>query len=43
MNTSVIKPASRCPRYPDRDNHLIDATRYALESVSAGIKAIVPK
>ena len=31
------------PRYPDQNNHLIDATRYALESVSAGLRAIVPR
>jgi len=31
------------PFYPDRNNHLIDATRYALESVSAEAKAIVPR
>lgn len=31
------------PFYPDRNNHLIDAARYALESVSAGNRAIVPK
>jgi PBSX family phage terminase large subunit len=24
------------PRYPDKDNHTIDATRYAIESVSTG-------
>jgi phage terminase large subunit len=31
------------PFYPDRNNHLIDAVRYALESVAAGNRAIVPK
>ncbi|HPF86514.1 MAG TPA: PBSX family phage terminase large subunit [Candidatus Limiplasma sp.] len=31
------------PSYPDRNNHLIDAARYALESVSAGVRAIVPR
>ncbi len=30
-------------RYPDYNNHLIDAARYALESVSAEVRAIVPK
>jgi PBSX family phage terminase large subunit len=37
------KAGEPLPFYPDRNNHLIDATRYALESVSAGIRAIVPK
>ncbi len=31
------------PRYPDRNNHLIDAARYALESVSDQRKALVPR
>ncbi len=31
------------PFYPDRNNHLIDAVRYALESVSSAKYAIVPK
>ena len=31
------------PQYPDRGNHTIDAVRYALESVSAEHRAIVPK
>lgn len=31
------------PFYPDRDNHLIDAVRYAMESVSAVKSAIVPR
>ena len=37
------KDGEPLPFYPDKNNHLIDATRYALESVSASIKAIVPK
>jgi len=37
------KDGTILPRYPDRNNHLIDAARYALESVSAGIRAIVPR
>lgn len=31
------------PQYPDRNNHLIDAARYALECVSTGNRAIVPR
>ncbi|MBN1777382.1 MAG: PBSX family phage terminase large subunit [Clostridiales bacterium] len=31
------------PYYPDRNNHLIDATRYAMERVSAVKSAIVPR
>ncbi len=37
------KDGEPLPFYPDYNNHLIDAARYALESVSAGIRAIVPK
>ena len=37
------KAGNILPRYPDKDNHTIDAVRYALESVSAGIRAIVPR
>ena len=31
------------PRYPDHDNHTIDAVRYAMESVSGMKKAVVPR
>ncbi len=31
------------PRYPDKNNHSIDAVRYAMESVSSQRTAIVPK
>lgn len=31
------------PRYPDHDNHTIDAVRYALECVSGMKRAVVPK
>lgn len=31
------------PRYPDHDNHTIDAVRYAMESVSGMRQAIVPR
>ncbi len=31
------------PRYPDKNNHTIDAVRYAMESVSGQKTAIVPK
>lgn len=31
------------PRYPDKNNHSIDAVRYAMESVSGQRTAIVPK
>jgi phage terminase large subunit len=37
------KAGEALPFYPDRNNHLIDAARYALESVSAGVRAIVPR
>ena len=37
------KAGNILPRYPDKDNHTIDAARYALESMSAQQKAIVPK
>ena len=37
------KAGNILPRYPDKDNHTIDAVRYAMESVSAQQKAIVPK
>ncbi len=37
------KTGALLPYYPDRDNHLIDAVRYAMESVSAVKRAIVPK
>ena len=30
-------------RYPDKDNHTIDAVRYAMESVSGMKAAIVPR
>lgn len=31
------------PRYPDKDNHTIDAVRYAMESVSGMKAAVVPQ
>lgn len=31
------------PRYPDRNNHTIDAVRYAMESVSGQKSALVPR
>lgn len=31
------------PRYPDHDNHTIDAVRYAMESVSGMKRAVVPR
>ncbi len=31
------------PRYPDHDNHIIDAVRYAMESVSGLKRAVVPR
>ena len=31
------------PRYPDHDNHAIDAVRYAMESVSSLQTGIVPR
>ena len=31
------------PRYPDHDNHIIDAVRSAMESVSGMKKAVVPR
>ncbi len=37
------KAGNFLPRYPDRDNHAIDATRYAMESVSAMKTAVVPR
>jgi len=37
------KAGNILPRYPDKDNHTIDAARYALESVSALRTAIVPR
>ena len=37
------KDGETLPFYPDRGNHLIDAVRYALESVSAESRAIVPR
>ncbi|MDD3410285.1 MAG: PBSX family phage terminase large subunit [Eubacteriales bacterium] len=37
------KSGNVLPRYPDKNNHSIDATRYAMESVSAQKSAIVPK
>ena len=37
------KAGNILPRYPDRDNHTIDAVRYAMESVSALKTAIVPR
>lgn len=36
------KSGNILPRYPDRDNHTIDATRYAMESVSTQKTAIIP-
>lgn len=36
------KAGNVLPRYPDHDNHTIDATRYAMESVSGQKTAIVP-
>lgn len=37
------KAGAILPRYPDKNNHTIDATRYAMESVSALKTAIVPR
>lgn len=37
------KDGEPLPFYPDRNNHLIDAVRYALETVSSIRSAIVPK
>jgi len=37
------KAGNILPRYPDKDNHAIDAIRYAMESVSAMKTAIVPR
>ena len=37
------KAGTILPRYPDRDNHTIDAVRYSMESVSALKTAIVPR
>ncbi|HPJ03132.1 MAG TPA: terminase large subunit, partial [Candidatus Limiplasma sp.] len=37
------KAGNILPRYPDKNNHTIDAMRYAMESVSSQRKAIVPK
>ncbi|HRX07688.1 MAG TPA: PBSX family phage terminase large subunit [Candidatus Limiplasma sp.] len=37
------KAGEPLPFYPDRNNHLIDAVRYAMESVSAVQRAIIPR
>jgi len=37
------KAGEPLPFYPDRNNHLIDAVRYAMERVSAAKNAIVPR
>jgi phage terminase large subunit len=37
------KAGEPLPFYPDRNNHLIDAVRYAMESVSTVRSAIVPR
>lgn len=37
------KEGNPIPRYPDKNNHTIDAARYAMESVSGQRVAVVPK